>query len=292
MRLLIALVTILLSLNALAYQLVYIKTMDADKKTFIIRKGKKDGIIVGKKSTFMANNVSFIAKAIQTSREFSQWRLVNSKVSLPFDRKDIITFYDTTEYIWTLTPEENRQKYLKRNLAPKLMNAITMYAGFSRGMNQSFDEVPTQEIERGGYHFEVFYDSELTYDWVLSGGLRFSQELQNFTGASFRVVRMILMGEITYFFKPIKELGMTRFHITSGVGWGQSATKSSLIQQSGYATVLPSMKLGFEVPYEKYRFMSNITLESISAREERAGGSVQTYQTTDAKFLFGLKFFL
>lgn len=292
MRLLLSWMIFILSLDAFAYQLVYIKTMDAEKKTFIIRKGKKDGIIVGKNSTFMANDVSFIAKCIQTSREFSQWRLENSKIALPFDKKDIVTFYDTTEYIWTLTPEKNRQIYLKKNLAPELLNFLTVYAGFSRGMNQSFDEVPTQQIERGGYHFEMFYDSELTYDWLLSGGLRFSQELQNFTNASFRVTRMILMGEISYFFNPIVKLGMTRFHITSGIGWGQSASRSSLIQQSGFATVLPSFKVGFEVPYERYKFMSNITLETINAREERSGGSIQNYQTTDAKFLFGLKFFL
>ena len=82
------------------------------QKTFITRLGKRQGLIPGFVGTFTAKNVSFLAKAKTITGEFTQWEMINSQMTFPFKKGDIVTFYPATEYLWATAPEQERKKYI------------------------------------------------------------------------------------------------------------------------------------------------------------------------------------
>jgi hypothetical protein len=131
------LVLFLFSLSASAFELIMIQAVSNTKKTFITRHGKRDGVSIGNTATFTAEDVSINAKAINITSNFTQWEIVNENARLPFEKGAMVTYYPANEYIWALSTEPERKKYIK-SMIPTLKQSFTFRAGLSRGLNEYF----------------------------------------------------------------------------------------------------------------------------------------------------------
>lgn len=135
-----------------AYELSIIYSVSNTGRSFVTRTGKKDGIFVGKKSTFTANDISLIARAVSVTREFTQWRIENSKTAIPFSKGQVVTMYDTTEYLWALSPEEVKSKYIKSKLfTPR--SSLSAHMGLFTGLSSSVSGTEPTSDQRGGLVF-------------------------------------------------------------------------------------------------------------------------------------------
>src|SRR3989344_1091583 len=97
-----------------AYELVVVQAVSKSNQTFVTRAGKRKGVFVGKRGTFTSENISIIAKAITVNREFTQWQIESQIADVPFVKGQMVTYYDATEYLWALNPEDVKEKYIKK----------------------------------------------------------------------------------------------------------------------------------------------------------------------------------
>lgn len=280
--------TLLISSSLFGYELVIIQTISDSGRTFITRGGKKDGIFVGKKSTFTKKNVSIIAKAIQVSRGFTQWKVQNSKIPTPFEREDVVTMYDAQEYLWALSPEEIKRKYIKEEIwKPRF--SLGAHVALFTGINSSTSVADDVSEDRGGLVFEGMAEQEFTRNLALAGGLRFSREIINVAAASLTNSQFVGIGEVRYYFDKMETFYDARLALALGVGWGQSQTTTSGQTSSGYVTLLPITKAFMTIPVNRLTdLVLETAFESSQIDEEFADGATQS--TTSDNFKYGIAF--
>jgi hypothetical protein len=191
------------STTLLAYELHIIKAVSDSAQTFVTRTGKKDGVIVGKKATFTADNISIIARAITVTREFTQWEVENNFTQVPFKKGQVVTYYDTTEYLWTLTPEKIKRKFISTKLySPR--RSVAVHTSFVKGVNETVSGADAQDAQRGGLQLESYFETEFNINFAVALGLRYTTETVNIDEASLSTQRLSLIGEARYYFDPIQ----------------------------------------------------------------------------------------
>lgn len=288
----ILLLFLLMTASAHAFELIMIQAVSNTKRTFITRNGKREGIIPGVTGTFTAENVSILAKAINVSGNYTQWQIINSEALLPFEKGTIVTYYPATEYIWALAPESERKKYIK-TLIPVLRRSFVLKGSLSRGLSESVSDAPANTPRRGGYMGEVYYEKEVWGGLAFDIGVRYEQEVINYTGASLVTKRNLLIADAIYYFNSFKDyLSGGRFFLSAGIGYGLSNTSTVGLEQSGPVALLPTVKAGISLPFnEDWEFVLDSAFESLSTREEQASGRIQTTTQTNFKVGAGLRRF-
>lgn len=277
-----------LSANLFAFELVIIQGISRQKQTFITRKGKKDGIFEGKKATFTSDNVSIIAKAISVNRDFTQWEILNDFTEVPFQSGEIVTYYDTKEYLWALAPEEVSAKYIKNEIF-RNKESIGIHTFLTQTLSESVSGVDDAAAIRGGTQVELYYERELNEAWAWAGGARYTQENIQVTDATISTQRFLGMLDLRYRFPVMKDFYKSKVGLSIGFGIGQSLTKADGITSSGLSQVLPSTKMSFYLPIDnKSELVFEGGLESINVEEEFENGQSQT--TTMSNIKFGLAF--
>lgn len=232
------------------YELVVIQGLSKEKQTFITRNHKENEIIEGKKRTFTSDNVSIIAKAITITGEFTQWEIENDFTDVPFTRGQIVTMYDAEEYLWTLTPEKIKRRYIKDKIySPR--RSMEVMLGFSKGLSESTSESETQNTDRGGYEFAGLYHKELSMNWSFGYGVRYSKEVVNIADASFINQRFLAIAEGRYHFDPMENFYNSQIGLSLGFGIGQSRTETSGQAIFGNAVMIPSTKISLALPINK-----------------------------------------
>ncbi len=276
---------------ALAYELQIIKGVSKSGQTFITRSGKKDGIFQGKQATFTADNVSVIAKAIVVTREFTQWEIENNFSEIPFKKGQIVTFYDTTEYLWALTPEKVKTKFIKSDLyAPR--KSFALHTSFFKGISESVSGVDTQSDQRGGIQLEGFVEHEFNINFAMAYGLRYTSETINVQEASLKATRFLGILEGRYYFDPIRSFYGARPSFGLGLGFGQSVTKASGLSSSGTVRILPITKFGLSLPMsKKTEFTFEAAFESLEIDEEFQDGQKQVTNVDNFKTGISIKRF-
>lgn len=275
-----------------AYELVVVQGVSSTKKSFITRNGKRQGIMIGVTGTFTAENVSILAKAINVSGTHTQWQVVNADALLPFEKGAIVTYYPATEYLWALSPESERAKYIK-TLMPRSRRSWVFKGALTRGLSESVSEAPSTVTNRGGYMSEVYYEKDFSEHFSYDLGLRYEREVVNYPGASFVTKRAMAIANVIYYFDAFKEyLKGGRIYVGGGLGYGISNTASVGISQSGQVGMLPTVKLGISLPFnDDWEFLLDNAFESLQTSETQEDGRKQTTTQTNFKVGFGLRRF-
>jgi hypothetical protein len=286
------LITLVLSTSTLfAYELHIVQGISNSGQTFITRTGKKDGVIRGKKATFTADNVSIIAKAITVTREFTQWEIENNFSEIPFKKGQVVTYYDTTEYLWALTPEKVKRKFIKTKLyAPR--RSMAVHTAFVKGISETVSGVDEQDIQRGGLQLEGYFESEFNINFAAALGLRYATETINVNEASLATQRFVLIAEGRYYFDPLEKFYGARPSFALGFGYGQSATQADGLSSSGAVTILPITKFALSLPISKITdFTFEVAFESLKVDEEFQGGTSQVTSINNLKTGIAIKRF-
>ncbi|MCT4641050.1 MAG: hypothetical protein N4A33_02060 [Bacteriovoracaceae bacterium] len=275
--------------SGLCFELTLIHDVSRSKQTFVTRNGKNEGIFEGKRSTFSANNVSIIAKAITVTRKFTQWEIENDFTDVPFQKGDTVTFYDTTEYLWALTPEVIKSKYIKSKLtAPKISVSIT--SSFVKGISESVSGVSATSDSRGGILLESLLERKFNTHYSLAAGIRYARESIQVNAATLTTQRLLGLLEAKYYFPAMEELGGAKFSLGIGIGYGQSVTTTSAASSSGDATIVPLTKITLNYPMNKRTdFLTEFGYESLSIRENFKGGTKQVTTLDNLRLGLGIK---
>ena len=290
MRKVLFIILLLLSFNAWSYELVLIESISSSKQTFITRQGKRTGVGLGKKATFTANNVSLIAKAIEVSGDFTQWEVTNDFLDLPFKKGEVVTYYDATEHLWALAPEETKRKYIKSQIYRPRRN-ISFHTGFIQGLKETVSDSPNNGI-RAGMQVESYLESEINYNFKWAVGLRFARENINIDVGTLINDKFLAMADLRYYFNPIKKWYNTQIALALGAGYGQSQTNAEGATSSGYARVLPSSKIMANIPISNnYQFILETAFETITARESFGNGEKQETTTSSLRYGAALRWF-
>lgn len=285
------LLLLILSFGAQAYELIMVQAVSDSRRTFITRNGKRQGIIPGVTGTFTAEDISILAKATKVTGEYTHWEIINPEAQLPFEKGTIVTYYPATEYLWTLSPEEVRQKYIKSQ-NPPTRQAIVVKGAISRGLAESVSNAPASESERGGYVTEAFYERELNKYFAFDVGFRYDAEVVNYENTTFVTQRNILVADLIYYFRVWKEYIPGRFFVAVGAGYGRSSTSTTGLKQSGLVGILPSVRAGMTYPMsDNWEMGFEGGLESLQTKEEQFSGVEQTTTQTNARFSLGLRRF-
>lgn len=276
-------------LNAFAFELTLIHDISRTKQTFVTRNGKKDGIFKGKQSTFTADNVSIIAKAQTVTRDFTQWEIMNDFTDVPFRKGQTVTFYDTREYLWTLTPEVIKAKYINSYVF-KPKTSVAFSSSIVRGLSESVSGVDDVTSQRGGLLIEVFFERSLNKTYALALGARYARENINVTNATLTTQRLLGIFEGRYYFDAIEELGGSKISLAIGLGIGQSVTSTTGASSSGTATLLPSTKITLNYPMNvNTDFLIETAYESLNINEEFKNQDQQITNLDNIKFGLGIK---
>lgn len=281
-----------MTFSAHAFELIMIQAVSSDKRTFVTRNGKRQGVQLGMRGTFTAEDVSVLAKVVSVTGNFTQWELINSDASLPFPKGAVITYYPATEYIWALAPEKERKKYIKSEVVI-LKNSWLFKGALTRAVSESVSDAPANTPRRGGYLGEVYYERDFLENWAFDVGLRYEQEIINYEGASLTTKRNLFIADVIYYVSQFKDyLGGGRLYFAAGMGYGLSNTKSDAIEQSGVVSMLPAFRGGMSLPFsDEYEFLLDVAFESMQTREEQESGRIQTTTQTNFKTGFGLRKF-
>lgn len=276
--------------SAHAFELIMIQAVSDTKKTFITRNGKRQGVIRGMTGTFTAENVSVLAKAVSVTGNFTQWELINKEALLPFDKGAIVTYYAAEEYLWALTPETERRKYIK-SLIPQLRQSWVFKGALTTRLNESVSDAPATTNRRGGFLGELYYERDFYGPFAFDVGFRYEREVINYTGATLITKRALLITDLLYYF-DVREYFNGRIFIGAGVGYGLSNTSTTGNSQSGPVGILPTAKLGLTLPFtDDWEFVGEGALESIQTSEEQQEGRRQTTTQVNSKFGIGLRRF-
>ena len=271
-----------------AYELTIIQGLSKERQTFITRNNPSDKRTVevfnGKEATFTANNVSIIARAIKVTNEFIQWEIVNDYTDVPFRRGDVVTMYDTQEYLWALNPEKSKRGYVKDRLY-KPRRSLESTVGFITALSESVTGTEPQNTERGGYQVDLTFRNEFSINYSLAYGVRFSQEIISYPDSSLTNYQFMGIIEGRYYFNPIPKFYDAQFGITLGVGYGQTSTIADGQTTTGTVVVLPLTKMSLMLPISDKTDMEFISgFDSIRLDESDATGLDQSTNLTNVKF--------
>lgn len=268
-----------------------IKSVDHNKRSFIVRQGRFDGITQGSTLVFKAEGVSFSAKATAVSRFFSQWDILNKTMTIPIKENDYVVAYKGNEFLWThndgvLITEKHREALREK------ASFLTFKVGFIRGLSESISNVRGEvEVSRNGLTLHAEYTKEITQKFFYGLGFRLENETIDIRAGALKTTRFLLNGTIYYMSSPLHSFYMGRFYTGLGIGFGTSQTRTSVSSQSGTALLLPNIDLGFLFKInEKWSFSLGASVESLATREKLEGITQSTDQI-NLKILGGLHYF-
>jgi hypothetical protein len=291
MRICFFILSLFLSFNALAYELIMIQAISHTKKSFITRNGKRQGLMVGMTGTFTADDVSVLAKAVTVTGGYAQWELVNKEAIVPFEKGAMVTYYQAQEYLWALSPETERKKYIKSQLQ-KPRQSFVFKGALTKGLSESVSDASATNTKRGGFLGEMYYEKDIIYGVALDFGVRYEREVVNYPGASLITKRSLAIVDFLYYFDQLQDLINGRVYVGAGVGYGMSNTSTVALSQSGPVLLLPAVKIGLSLPFnEDWEFLSDSAFESLQTNEKQQDGRRQTTTQTNFKFGFGLRRF-
>lgn len=278
-----------LSVQAFAYELLMVQAVSKSKKTFVTRNGKRQGIIENITGTFVANDVAIIAKARTVTSQYTQWEVENDVAQVPFEVGAIVTYHPAQEYLWSLNPEKARKKYIL-DLRPEVKRAWLVKGAATKGLTEAVSGAEAQNTNRGGVALDILYEKMINSNLAWDAGLRYENEVINVASGSLITQRMILVGDLLYYFDALDVFYGARIFLGMGVGWGQSSTAADGLVQSGSALLLPAAKIGMTLPFNReWEFVMESAFETIKTDEELEDGTRQTTNQSNLRVGFGVK---
>ena len=279
-------------------ELTVIQTVSKNRRSFVVAKGIKDGVIKGQEMIFANDNVSIVCKASEVSRGFSLWVPVDSKITVPFNKEDIISSNSTVygnvalEIVSdpNLTPTINYNEVYKKF---RTLNNYAIKASYNKGLTQSSSSVSDEKnTGRTGYNFSADYNYRFLPEFEMSFGARIDNEVYRIEEPELDIPTSRVMATIaaTYHFINFSK-DQNNFYLTVAAGIGRSQTTIDDEQTSGIVTLLPEVRVGYMMPFTKSMAMVfEGSVESLSATEAFADGTEQSTNILNMKASIGLRF--
>ncbi|MBC7428621.1 MAG: hypothetical protein H7336_08425 [Bacteriovorax sp.] len=279
-------------------ELTVIQTVSKDRRSFVVAKGIRDGVIKGQEIIFANDNVSVVCKASEVNRNFSLWVPVDRTITVPFNKEDIVSSNSTVygnvalELVGDtgLTPNINYNELYKKF---RVQNNWTAKASYNKGLNQSSSSVSNeQNSSRAGYTVSLDYNYRFLPEFEMSAGARIDNEVYRISNPELDIPTKRILGTIsaTYHFINFSD-NKNNFYLTLAAGIGKSDTKISDEKSTGIVTLLPEARLGFLMPFSKSLAMIfEGSVESLSSSEKFANGTQQTTNILNMKASIGVRF--
>jgi hypothetical protein len=291
MRIFFIILAALASLSIVADELVIIQAVSTTGRSFAIRKGARDGIIINQDSLFTTEKASFSARSIEVGADFSLWKIHDDRGKVPFEKGDYVNYNNSLENIWT----EVSRLYLEPVKVATFQEESHWLAKvhYSYAFSESVSETDSSRYEaRTGFQFEGAYSRHFSYHWEWSAGLRFDRENSSLSDPSIDIPtqRTLVMGDISYHFERFNR-SRNNAYISIGMGYGLSSTTVEESVSSGSALILPVVKVGILHFYvREYSFLVEGTFEAVSTSEAFADSDPQETQVLNTKLGFGIRF--
>lgn len=284
-------------------ELLVVQTVSIDQKSFVIGKGIKDGISEGQELIFANENVSLVCKAIAVNRNFSYWKPVNQNMTVPFLREEIVSANSHVYGSIALDLAADQNKLLEKLEAkPENKNEFEDYiknnhfalrGSVGAGINQSSSSVTAdQNPKRFAFDLAFEYDIRSQPEFELGFGLRYDSDIYRLSNPTLDIPTTRVLGIViaTYHFVNWSQ-NKNNYYVSLLVGAGTSSTIVNQATNSGYATVLPQVRLGYLVPFSNSSaFIFELSVESISAKETLPNSAIQTSTYANAKGTIGFTF--
>ncbi|QDK41563.1 hypothetical protein DOM21_08875 [Bacteriovorax stolpii] len=279
-------------------ELTVIQTVSKDRRSFVVAKGIKDGVMKGQEIIFANDNVSVVCKAAEVNRDFSLWVPVDHTVTIPFNKEDIVSSNSTVygnvaleiAADPSLTPDINYNEVYKKFRA---QNNWAIKASYNKGLTQSSSSVADEKnSSRSGYNVTLEYNYRFLPEFEMSFGARMDNEVYRIENPELDIPTRRIMGTVaaTYHFVTFSD-NKNNFYLTVAAGLGKSETTVDDDKSSGRVTLLPEARLGYMMPFSKSMAMVfEGSVESLSSTETFSDGTEQTTNILNFRATIGLRF--
>lgn len=276
---------------AWGYELCVVQAVSASKRSFVIRNGKRQGVTAEMSATFVSDDVAVIARAKTVTSQYTQWELANEDGTVPFKVGDIVTYHPSQDYLWSLNPSEARRRYVEE-LRPQIRHSFLLKGASTRALSETTSNANPNNASRGGIALDALYERLFTPNFAWDAGVRYEREVVNLPAGSLITQRALLMADILYYFDPAESFYDARFYFGLGAGFGQSSTAADGVRQSGTALLLPSAKLGLNLPFDKtWSAVFEGAFESIKTHEKIQNLGYQDTTQSNLRVAVGLRRF-
>jgi hypothetical protein len=292
---LIAIIASFILINSLTFalsedRLVIVQSVSRSGQTFAIRRGAIDGIAPGQESLFTNKSMSFKAKSIEANRHYSVWKVSDPRISVPFDKGEMITFTNSLENMWSYLPTLFKNPE-KKTFVQK--QAWQLSSTYSYGLNETTSDVASDSTSsRAGLQFAAAYTKHFSATWEWQLGFRFDRDRSIIKETEINVIsqRYLVTAGIIYYFDSAAYKS-THFYAGLDVALGLSATTIDDATSTGNSYILPVAKVGFlnHVSVD-YSLFIEAGFEAISQTEKFIDEESQKTNITNTKVTFGIKF--
>lgn len=275
-----------------SYQLVTIKSISNSQKTFILDLGKKDQVYMHQQASFSTKYISFLAKVVEVSREFSQWKIIEKYAKIPVIPGDNIVMHMATN------PSNPNIEYKRLGVPTTEQRnqavGVKMYIG--EGLNQSISKTNSQEIfSRNTKDFQLQYYLKTFKRLFFSIGYRYENQTTYAPNYIAQTTRNIALLELLLKIRPLDfETSFSDnfyFQIGSTLGLGLSKTQISGVNQSGRVIIFPTINSGLSYYfYDQFALTFDSSFESITAKETLSDTSTQNI--SEINFIVGVGFII
>lgn len=280
-------------------ELTVVQAVSKNRKSLVLSKGIKDGVLRGQEVIFANDNVSILCKAIEVNRSFSLWAPVDKYVNIPFMKEDIISYnshaygnvsLDIVGNANNITPELDYDVIYSRF---RTSNNTSIKASMNRGLSQSSSDVSADKNSgRSGYAFSAEYNYRFMPEFEISFGGRIDNEVYRLTDPQLDIPTSRVLATIaaTYHLMNLTS-NKNNFYLSVAAGLGKSTTTVNDETSTGSVTLLPEARLGYIMPFSKSTaLILEGSIESLSATEKFADESEQVTNILNVKFTLGLRF--
>lgn len=291
-------------------ELVIIQAVSKTRRSFVIGKGIRDGIVSEQEIVFSNNNVSLVCRASEVNREYSLWVPVDKTILVPFLKDQIVSAQTDLES--NLTPREiGKIKTEYSNILDlkvekpdtsfhddsikkfRIENNISLKGGFNRSLTQSSSAVEEDKNRiRNGYNLVVEYHRRLIPQLEIGMGARFDYELYHIKEPELDIPTKRLMAQfsLTYHFLKFAT-NKNNFYVSIAGAVGQSETIVNEETAKGQVLILPEIRFGMLMPVSSvYAAVFETSIESVSANETFADDSKQKTNLINFRLSAGIRF--
>lgn len=281
-------------------ELIIIQSVSSTKKTFVVRKGKAEGVLPNQESLFTNEKFSLAARAIEVNRDFSLWQLSDTRAIVPFQKGETVNYTNTIENLYTeipmlrFDPKELAEQARERNRIATLRQETWMIRGnLSYTMSESItDTAADLESSRSGINLELQRLWSFHPNMTLGFGLRYDKENTSLENPNIDIPTTRVMGvaDFVYHFEGFGDRG-DHLYLGVGIGVGRSTTQIDDSTSTGLATLLPAARFGYQKQLSNgVALIAETIAESVSATESFTDGPEQKTNLVNAKFAIGIKF--
>lgn len=275
-------------------ELVIIQAVSQERKTFVVNRGMGNGHYVGQESIFSNNNVSVVARAIETTHNYTLWEVKDKRAVIPFDRGDVINYnshsYESVAFDFKQIGFDYEPKTISEF---RKKNSWIVKSAFSRGMYESTTSIDkSQTPTRQGIQLETGFNYRFRPEFEVSLTGRYDYEISRIENPDLDIQTKRMAG-ILYGTYHFENLGQTQsnIYLSLGAGIGYGSTTISEETSNGLSYVIPTVILGYHMPIAKTKALVVETcVENLSSKEEFDDGTRQDTNVVNAKISLGLRF--